>query len=601
MLLRAESLTKSFGSLKVLLKADLQINRGDSIGLVGVNGAGKSTFMRILLGDLEPDTGELIRHSERIGYLSQFPDSAPGLKVREAMGRPYGRAEKVLTRMRELDEIMASGGDLDWNDITSEYADLDTELGRMGLEDEKRLVAALEEVGLGPELLDREMDTLSGGERTKVMLARVLIQADGCELLFLDEPTSHLDVDTVEWLEDYLLDSRCSLLVISHDRYFLDKVSTRVAEISLGKTRIYKGNYSSFVLKKMNDLSRQEKEHRRYSSQKRRLENLVDDQHRREWFSSTHKVIQKRIDRLEEKEAPEEEMNIEVRIQAASKSGKEVILAEGLCVDLGGKNIFSNLDLEVHKGDKLGIFGPNGEGKSTLVNALIGRIPSEGELWLAPGAKVGYYSQTHERLQLHLSAEEQLLQAVGPDRRTEARNLLARLHLFGEAVERPMSTLSGGERARVALALLLLDDTNLLVLDEPTNYLDIPVRHAVEGALNDYEGSIIVVTHDRYLLDSVCNRVAELRDGSLRCFKGTYSEMKGRKNIMEIVEDADEYRALAPFTNWASGRKYARGDRVLIAPSELKSYEWALENGKLRRTGGRQRKKVPMPKGENEE
>lgn len=601
MLLKAESLTKSFGPLKVILKADLQINRGDSIGLVGVNGAGKSTFMRMLLGEMHPDTGEITRRTDRVGYLSQFPDSAPGLTVRDAMGRPYGRAEGIRLRMNELDRTMASGGDLDWNAVTEEYAALEAELGRMGLEDEEKLAEALEKVGLGRELLDREMETLSGGEKTKVMLARVLIQADGCELLFLDEPTSHLDVDTVEWLEDYLLDSHCSILVVSHDRYFLDKVSTRVAEISNGRTRDYKGNYSAFVMKKMLELDRQEKEFRRYSTQKKRLEEMAEEQHRNNWFSSIHKTTQKRIERLDEKVAPEERTEIKVRIQAASKSGKNVILGKGLSVDFGDRNIFSDVDVEVHKGDKLGIFGPNGEGKSTLIKALVGKIPCRGELWLAPGAKVGYYSQNHERLQLHLTAEEQILQAIGVDRKAEARGLLARMLLTGEAVERPMSTLSGGERARVALTLMLLEDTNLLVLDEPTNYLDIPVRHAVESALNDYDGTIIVVTHDRYLLDSVCNRVGELRDGRLRTYNGTYSEMKGRKNVMEIVEDADEYRALSSFTNWATGKKYGKGDRVLIAPSELKNFQWALDNDKLKKTGGRQRKKVAVEKEEEEE
>jgi len=570
------------------------LNRGDSIGLVGMNGAGKSTFMKILLGEYKPDTGEITRRTDRIGYLSQFPDSAPGLTVREAVGKPYGRVEGLRSRMEYLEKLMATGGDLDWNQVTEEYAALENELDRTGIEDEERMVEALEKVGLTHHLLDREMETLSGGEKTKVMLARVIIQARDCELLFLDEPTSHLDVDTVEWLEDYLLDSHCSVLVVSHDRYFLDKVSTRVTEISNGRTREYKGNYSAFIMKKMLELERQEKEYRRYSSQKKRLEDVAEDQHRNNWFSSMHKNTLKRIEKLDERSAPEERPDIKVRLQAASKSGKNVIIAKGLAVAFDQRTIFSDVDLELHKGDKLGIFGPNGEGKSTLVRALIGRIPCQGDLWLAPGAKLGYYSQNHESLQLHLSAEEQILQAIGVDRKAEARGLLARMLLTGEAVERPMSTLSGGERARVALTLLLLKDTNLLVLDEPTNYLDIPVRHAVESALNDYEGTIIVVTHDRYLLDSVCNRVGELRDGVLRTFSGTYSEMKGRENITEIVEDADEYRALSSFTNWATGRKYAKGDRILIAPSELKNFQWAMDNDKLKRTGGRQRKKVSL-------
>ena len=228
------------------------------------------------------------------------------------------------------------------------------------------------------------------------------------------------------------------------------------------------------------------------------------------------------------------------------------------------------------------------------MKALLGLIPSKGDLWVAPGAKIGYYSQNHERLDMKLTAEEQLLQVTGKERRGEVRKLLARFLLFGEEVERPISTLSGGQRARVALCLMLLDETNVLVLDEPTNYLDIPAKHAVEEALVEYNGTIITVTHDRYFLDTVCTSVIEVKDGTAVEHTGTYSELRGRPNVREIVMDADEYRVLAPFTNWVTGRKYAKGDRVLVTPAEQKSFQWALDQGKLKKTGGRQRKKVDV-------
>lgn len=593
MLLKAESLTKSFGPQKVLIKADLQINRGDSIGLIGVNGAGKSTFLKILLGEIRPDTGELTRNTQRIGYLPQFADSSDST-VREILGRPYGHIEVVRKRMNEIEDLMASGREIDWNAVTEEYASLESELSRTGTEDEGRLLNSLEQVGLSKDMMTRRMSSLSGGERTKVMLSRVLIQAEGCDILFLDEPTSHLDIETVEWLEDYILDTRCTLVVISHDRYFLDKVVTKVSEISGGKTREYKGNYSQFIMKKMLELERAEKEYKKYTANKRRQEEIAESLHKDQWYSAIHKTRLKMVDRLEVKEAPEESREITVRIQSAHKSGKNVISAKGMSVHLEGNLILEDVDLEVHKGDKIGIFGANGQGKSTLLKALLEKIPCGGELWIAPGAKIGYFSQNHERLDMDLSAEEQILQVIGKDRRGEARGLLARMLLTGDAVERPLGTLSGGERARVALVLLLLEETNLLVLDEPTNYLDIPAKHAVEQALNDYDGTIIAVTHDRYFLDSVCTKVAEVKDHGVRMFAGTYSQMKGRPNTAEVVMDADEYRVLSPFTNWTVGRKFAKGDRVLIAPSEMKSYEWAISQGKLKKTGGRQRKKVEV-------
>ncbi len=594
MLIKAQSITKAFGPHKVLKDVSLQINEGDSIGLIGVNGAGKSTFLKIMLGELKPDTGELTRGTERIGYLEQFAESSAEFTVRDVLGRPYGHIENIRRRLKEIEDLMVAGGDIDWNALAEENAVLESQLARSDMDDEDNLVRALEKVGLSADLMDRTMDSLSGGERTKVMLSRIVVQADDCDLLVMDEPTSHLDVTTVEWLEDYLIDTRCSVLVISHDRYFLDKIATRMLEIDHGKSREYKGNYSDFITKKMIDLDRMEKEYRKYATQKRKQEEIARQLHADQWYMTTHKTREKLISKMEQKEKPEENREITVRIQAAHKSGKNVITAKGLSVELGGRTILSGVELDIQKGDKVGIFGSNGEGKSTLVKALLGIVPSEGDLWVAPGAKIGYYSQNHERLDLKLTAEEQLLQVVGKERRAEARRMLARFLLFGEEVERPMTTLSGGQRARVALCLMLLDETNVLVLDEPTNYLDIPAKHAVEEALVEYDGTIITVTHDRYFLDTVCTSVIEVKDGTAVEHSGTYSELRGRPNVREIVMDADEYRVLAPFTNWVTGRKYAKGDRVLVTPAEQKSFQWALDQGKLKKTGGRQRKKVDV-------
>lgn len=592
MLLKAQAIAKSFGPVKVLTDVSLQINEGDSIGLIGINGAGKSTFLKIILGEMKPDTGELIRNTERIGYLEQFAESSAEYTVRDVLGRPYGHIENIKRRLKEIEDQMIAGGDIDWNALAEENAKLEAQLAASDMEDEENLRSALEKVGLSDDMMDRTMDSLSGGERTKVMLSRIVVQADDCDLLVMDEPTSHLDITTVEWLEDYLLKTHCAVLVISHDRYFLDKIATRMVEISNGKSREYKGNYSDFILKKMLDLDRMEKEYRKYMSQKRKQEEIAAQLHKDQWFLTTHKTREKLIAKMEEKEKPEESKEITVRIQAAHKSGKNVLTAKDLSVELGNKVILEHVNLDIHKGDKIGVYGSNGEGKSTLVKALLGQIDSKGELWVAPGAKIGYYAQNHDRLNMKLTAEEQLLQLIGKDRRADARQMLARFLLVGEDVERPIATLSGGQRARVAMCMLLLDATNLLVLDEPTNYLDIPAKHAIEEALTEYDGTIITVTHDRYFLDTVCTKMIEVKDGRATMFTGTYSEMKGRPNVREVVMDADEYRVLAPFTNWVSGKKYAKGDRVLITPAEEKSFEWALEQGKLRKTGGRQRKKV---------
>jgi len=592
MLIKATSITKAFGPQKVLKDVSLQINEGDSIGLIGVNGAGKSTFLKIMLGEMKPDTGELIRNTQKIGYLEQFPESSSDFTVRDVLGRPYGHIENIKRRLKEIEDIMVAGGDIDWNALAEENSILESQLAKCDMDDEENLKRALEKVGLSADMMERTMDSLSGGERAKVMLSRIVVQGDECDLLIMDEPTNHLDIDTVEWLEDYLLDSHCAVLVISHDRYFLDKIATRMLEIEHGKSREYKGNYSDFIMKKMLDIERMRKEYQKYMAEKRHQEDIAKQMYIDNPFMTIHKTRQKMIDKMEEKEKPEKMEEITVRIQAAHKSGKNVLTAKDIGVRYGDKPILEHVELDIQRGDKIGIFGANGQGKTTLVKALLEEIPCTGELWMAPGAKIGYYSQNHEGLDLKLSAEEQILMVIGKDRRGDARKMLARFLLFGEDVERPMCTLSGGQRARVALALLLLDETNLLILDEPTNYLDIPAKHAIEEALTDYDGTIMTITHDRYFLDTVCTKVIEVKDRRVKCFSGTYSEMKGRKNVKEIVMDADEYRVLSPFTNWVSGKKYVKGDRVLVTPAEEKSFEWAIAQGKIKKTGGRQRKKV---------
>ena len=349
MLLKAQSVSKSFGPAKILKDVSLQINSGDTIGLIGVNGAGKTTFLKILLGVERPDTGEIIRHTSRVGYLEQFAESSSEYTVRDVLGRPYGHVERIKVRMKELDEKMASGGDIDWNAVAEEYAKLDSELASSAADDEKKTIDALNKVGLSENIMNRTMDSLSGGERTKVMLSRILVQAEECDILILDEPTSHLDIGTVEFLEDFLLKSGRALVVISHDRYFLDKVVTRVTEISFGKSREYKGNYSDFITKKMNDLDRMEKEYRRYASQKRTQEEIAEEMHKDQWYSAVHKTRSKLIEKMDVKEKPEEELSINVRIQVAAKSGKNVITTKNLSVERGGKTILRNVDLDIQK------------------------------------------------------------------------------------------------------------------------------------------------------------------------------------------------------------------------------------------------------------
>jgi ATP-binding cassette subfamily F protein 3 len=592
MLLKAEGVGKAFGPKEVLKEVDLQIEMGDRIGLVGGNGAGKTTLIRILMGQLRPDLGSLSLRTSRICHLPQFVEVERGASVGSTVAVQEHEAP-LRRRAEEIEAIMASGGDgdTDWNVLSQEYSALQEEMAKLSARrTTDKAMDLLEEFGL-EDKAGGKMGELSGGERTKVMLSKVLAQAERSDLIFLDEPTSHLDIETVEWLEDRLLKLKGAIIVISHDRYFLDNVATRIIELEGGRLTHYSGNYSTFMEKKALDRERSMLAHEKALREKERQERIAEDLHNRYRFKSYHKTREKMAERVEVPEPPVQERDLQVRIYALGKSGKNVINAKELEVRLGKRKVLDKVDLELEKGDKLGIFGPNGSGKTTLLKALQSKLPYLGELYVSPGVKIGYYAQEHDLLDPQLTAEQQMKGTLG-QQASEARSILARLLLTGKDVERPIGTLSGGERARLALAMLLAQHKNLLVLDEPTNYLDIPSKEAVEEALREYTGSLIIVTHDRFLLDAVCTKVGELKEGRLRVYNGTYSEMKGRQKFTQGVEMAEVYRAVSGFKDWTNGVTYRAGDRVTIARSEMENFRWALETGKLKKVGGTELKKV---------
>jgi ATP-binding cassette, subfamily F, member 3 len=592
-LIKARGISKAFGPKEVLRSVDIEIDRGDRVGLVGPNGAGKSTLLKILIGELKPDLGEISTQTDKIQYLPQFQDIGE-TTVDDACIDPWASA--MQTKLEKLEALMANSAnipELDLHKIASEYGQLQEELtSRRGHEVEEKRKAALERVGMSERAGEDKVSELSGGERTRIMLARVLMQADDADLIILDEPTSHLDIETVESLEEYLCGFEGAVLIVSHDRYFMDQVVNRVWDLDGGKVNVYRGNYTEFVGKKMLDIERQRIASHKNQVERERMLKIAEEQHLRLRFASTHKTRLKMVDRMEDIQAPPEQKRMSINLPTVAKSGKNFVTLKQLVVNRGNRRVLDGVDLELTVGDKLGIFGPNGSGKTTLLKALIGEIPHKGEFWVAPGAKVGYFAQGHDNLNDKLTPEEQMIAALGEEEKGKARNLLSRFQLCAEHVVTPIGKLSGGERARVSLALLITEKRNLLLLDEPTNYLDILSREAVEGALREYKGAMILVTHDRYLLDAVCNKVGELRDGKLSVFNGTYSELKGQITHTTSFSDANVYRVVSGFTEWTSRRKYKPGDKVTIAPAEKELYQWALDNGKLKRVPGREVKRV---------
>ncbi len=589
MLLRAEAVTKSFGPKTVLRSVNINLDKGDRLGLLGRNGAGKTTLLKILMRQLKPDTGDITLKTNKIGYLSQTPITDPNMRVSAVVGTPYGHLGTLAKQLLELEEQLTKGTEKDidikeQHELALKYAQLQEEFGGaggFGIDSKAR--SALNKVGLPKEILNRPLGKLSGGEVTKVFLARVLVQAEEADLIFLDEPTSHLDMETVEWLEKYLKELDAGVVVVSHDRTFLDKIVTEVVELDDGRAQHYSGNYTQFLVKKALEFERKQKEYDKYRSEKERQEKIAELQHQRWTYFSIHKTRKKMMERQKKVEAPKEDRKLKIKLEAAEKSGKNMLIATDLTIKHGDRVIMENVNLDIEVGFKLGIFGPNGSGKTTLLKALLSKIDFKGGLWLAPGASIGYFAQGHDLLDNSLSPEKQLLNALGSNELLKARNILGSFLISGRDANRPISTLSGGERARVALALLIAERRNFLILDEPTNYLDIPSRHAVENALIDYPGTFIVVTHDRYFLDSVCNHVGELKDGSLDVFGGTYSEMKKAKGKVKKPELTDEYLVVSGFKDWTTGKKYKAGEVLYIPEDQTHQFSWALETGRLKR------------------
>ncbi|MCE5295988.1 MAG: ATP-binding cassette domain-containing protein [Euryarchaeota archaeon] len=595
MMLRAWSVSKSFGQKEVLKEVSLQINDRDRVAIVGPNGVGKSTLIKLLLGELRPDIGEITRRTERICYLSQFPLFEPDETVAQSVSRCGQASSKIGKRLHELEEIMLTQpADVDMNEIVSEYSILQEEFQNAdSFEDDAKVRDTLAKVGFSESNISKKVAELSGGEKTKIMLAKVLMQADDADMLILDEPTSHLDMATIEWLENYLLKFQGAIVLVSHDRYFLDRTVTHVIEIEDGKVRQFSGNYSDYVVKKKLEIDRQNVAAEKYQIEKDRLERIAEEQHQKEWFKSTHKTRLKMLDRLEEVEAHEERPELRFSVETTKRSGKNVITAKEFNAYRGEKQILYDIDLELEVKDKLGIFGANGSGKTTFIKALLNEVRWEGDIWVAPGATIGYFAQGHDLLDPDKTPEEQMTEMLSKEAKSKARGLLARFYLKAHEVDRPISTLSGGERARVALAIMLSEKRNLLLLDEPTNYLDIQARQAVESALKDYEGTMIIITHDRYLLDSICTMVGEMNNGRLAVFRGTYSQYKGRvKEVKVGVEEAGIYKVVSGFTDWTTKTKYRDGDQVAIAQSEIENYRWAFDAGKLKKMAGTELKKV---------
>ena len=522
MLVSLNNINKFYNGAQVLDNINLTIDENDRIGLVGNNGCGKSTLLKIITGSVEPD-----RFTEKdgivsfagktsVGYLEQMGGLDSESTVMEEMQKVFEPVNKAIARLREIELAMAEGD----NSCDDEYHQLTSWVEAVdGYNTEVKIRTILSGMGFSEEELSRTVSGFSGGEKTRLCICRLLLEEPN--LLILDEPTNHLDFKTIMWLEDYLRTYKGAILVVSHDRYFLDKLCSSICEIERGTLRRYRGNYSAFVRQREENDVRQERE---YQQQQKEIAKMEDYVARNLVRASTTKMAQSRrrqLEKIERIERPvHDTKSAKIRFTYALEPPLDVLKVKGVDISVGEgsqkKTLVDTIDFEVRRGEKIGIIGDNGIGKSTLLKIIQGLLPHKGIVRWNSNVKISYFEQESTNLNKALSVMEELHSRYPSMSDLEVRSLLAQVRLVGENVFKETGVISGGERAKLCFAIMMQEHGNVLILDEPTNHLDLSTKEAIEEALQEYTGTEIFVSHDRYLLSKIADRLIELTPGGYR-------------------------------------------------------------------------------------
>ena len=539
-----QNITKQFGTRIVLQGVNLQIPSGETIGLVGPNGAGKTTLFRLITGELEPDYGTITRtRGLEIGYLEQEPDVALERTLHDEVGEAFQELLALEHRIHAVADEMSRYHDQEHLPELMETLDrLNNEFAVAGGHTfEQRLNEILGGLGFAPADYETPLSALSGGQRCRAALAKLLLTER--PFLLLDEPTNHLDIDAVRWLEKFLASHRGGAVVISHDRYLLDRVCQRIVEVDQARLFLYPGNYTNYMQTKELRILTQERQFEKDSEFIRKERDFIA----RFLAGQRSKEAQGRRTRLERQlaagefvtSAPTQRRSARIGFQKVETKGGTILRCDDLDMAYGEKKLFADMSFQVYAGDRLGITGPNGTGKTTLLKIILGQVaPIGGTFELDPGKTIGYYSQDHADLdpQRSVLAEIQSVTPVLPEQ--QARSYLGRFLFVGDTVFKTVSVLSGGEQSRLRLAKLILQKPDMLILDEPTNHLDIPSREALEDALAEFGGTIITISHDRYFLDRVATRLLVIRPAGHVMYAGNYTFYLQQIEAQRTVEQA---------------------------------------------------------------
>ncbi|MBD2092196.1 ABC-F family ATP-binding cassette domain-containing protein [Microcoleus sp. FACHB-1515] len=540
-MLRLEHISKIYPTGEVLKDVSWEVKVGDRIGLVGVNGAGKSTQLKIIAGEIEPTSGEVIRpNSLHIAYLTQEFEVDPTRTVREEFWRAFGEANRVHEALGEVHRQMETADAKELDRLIHKMDKLQRQFeGMDGYGLEARIEKILPELGFEAEDGDRLVSAFSGGWQMRMSLGKILLQSP--DLLLLDEPTNHLDLETIEWLEIYLKGLTTPMVIVSHDREFLDRLCTQIVETERGVSTTYLGNYSAYLAQKEEAKLAQLSAFERQQKELEKQQAFVDRFRASATRSTQAKSREKQLEKIERIEAPDSDVrSLQFRFPPAPRSGREVVEIKDLTHTYGEKILFLGAELLIERGDRIAFVGPNGAGKSTLLHLIMGmEEPTEGTVMLGNHNVIpGYFEQNQaEALDLEKSVMDTIHDEVPDWTNEEVRTLLGRFLFSSDTVFKLVSALSGGEKARLALAKMLLRPANLLILDEPTNHLDIPAKEMLESAIQNYDGTVIVVSHDRYFISQVANKIVEIRDGELRLYRGDYHYY-----LDKLAEEKDKAR-----------------------------------------------------------
>lgn len=526
MILDCQNICKSYGTDVILDNISFHLEEKEKMAIVGINGAGKTTLLRIIMGEEAADSGQVIVSKDRtIGYLSQYQDESYDNTVRGVMMDALAPVLDLQDKLRELERTMEhlSGEQLEkslelYNRYTHEFE------YKNGYSCESEANGVLRGLGFMPEDYDRHTSSLSGGQRTRLALGRLLILKP--DIIILDEPTNHLDMDSISWLESFLAAYRGSIIIVSHDRYFLDKIVTKVVELDRGRSQVYNGNYTYFAGKRAEIRENMMKAYLNQQQEIKHQEEVITKlkQFNREKSikrAESREKLLSRVDRLDKPTEVASEMRLS--LEPDIPSGEDVLTITGLSKSFGENTLFAGLDMDIKRGEHVALIGGNGTGKTTILKLINRLVPKDaGTIVLGSRVHIGYYDQEHQVLTMSNTIFDEISDAYPDLTNTRIRNVLAAFLFTGEDVFKKIGDLSGGERGRVSLAKLMLSSANFLILDEPTNHLDITSKEILENAIRSYTGTVLYVSHDRYFINQTATRIVELKDRQLTSYIGNY-------------------------------------------------------------------------------